>query len=669
MKQIRLTILMLCCLMAGHMTAWADDPNEIVFQETFDKNPNKGGRDGDFNAGSSGVIFDRTGWTGDNNSKIYGAHECIKFGTGDTNGVLTTPEIALDGASYALLTFNAAGWADTKTSVINTLTITANEGFELSGDNVIAELEKKVWNEYTVLIKVNTSDDLQLTFTGKRGFLDDVVVRKITTVPAPTLPDNFTFFPNTTEAKASKNIVLTPVNYTVAYYTTDNSTPSKTNGTEVLQTTSIPIHGTTTVKAIAYVGDMQSEVVTKTYTQGNTVSSIANFKALDNDTEVRLYLADDANARVLHGHDNKMYLRDNTGTICLDFGTTATFNPAPAHNQHVAGWIVGRKEMDATTGMLKLVATENTTTDFLAMAAPVTEPATQPTTITPDGEGIFDFSQNIGDWVTASNVRVDRNASIENAFGTERVANKFEYNQLVDVSGIVLSCDDPGADTRVAPISYDGIKPVVYVIDENEEFVSPASDVEHATIRMKRTLSKDYWNTFVVPFDITSFEGEIREYSSLEGKTMVFTKTEEMRVGIPYLVKPNADIADPVFDDVTLSSMHATSVNKGGDYYFKGTYGPYNLKTDKSHMFLTTSGQLAYPQDYDHRQLKGMRAYIEMLNGTPAPSMTIEGDATGISEVQGAGLTVNGYYDLQGRKVQNPGKGLYIVNGKKVIIQ
>jgi hypothetical protein len=50
--------------------------------------------------------------------------------------------------------------------------------------------------------------------------------------------------------------------------------------------------------------------------------------------------------------------------------------------------------------------------------------------------------------------------------------------------------------------------------------------------------------------------------------------------------------------------------------------------------------------------------------------MAIEGDATGISEVRS--MTEDGrndIYDLQGRKVQTPGKGLYIVNGKKVIIQ
>jgi hypothetical protein len=48
------------------------------------------------------------------------------------------------------------------------------------------------------------------------------------------------------------------------------------------------------------------------------------------------------------------------------------------------------------------------------------------------------------------------------------------------------------------------------------------------------------------------------------------------------------------------------------------------------------------------------------------------GDATGINMVNGEGLKVNGsevYYDLQGRRVLYPKKGLYIVNGKKVVIK
>ena len=194
-------ILMLCCLMLSPLTAWADgDPNAIVFQETFDKTTGTGGRDGLFsgNIGSSTIKYDSESWV--SADKCGGANQCVKFGTGSANGILTTPEISLDGASYALLTFSAAGWGDSNK---NKLAVTANAGFELSGDNNITELVNEEWEEYSVLIRVTTGTSLQLTFTGKRGFLDDVVVRKITTIPTPTLPDDFLFFPNTTEEKAA----------------------------------------------------------------------------------------------------------------------------------------------------------------------------------------------------------------------------------------------------------------------------------------------------------------------------------------------------------------------------------------------------------------------------------------------------------------------------------
>ena len=49
-----------------------------------------------------------------------------------------------------------------------------------------------------------------------------------------------------------------------------------------------------------------------------------------------------------------------------------------------------------------------------------------------------------------------------------------------------------------------------------------------------------------------------------------------------------------------------------------------------------------------------------------------DNETTDITMVQGEGFMVNGsdnYYDLQGRRVAQPTKGLYIVNGKKVVIK
>ena len=38
-------------------------------------------------------------------------------------------------------------------------------------------------------------------------------------------------------------------------------------------------------------------------------------------------------------------------------------------------------------------------------------------------------------------------------------------------------------------------------------------------------------------------------------------------------------------------------------------------------------------------------------------------------EVKGQNGKVKGIYDLQGRKVENPSKGIYIIDGKKVFVK
>ena len=45
------------------------------------------------------------------------------------------------------------------------------------------------------------------------------------------------------------------------------------------------------------------------------------------------------------------------------------------------------------------------------------------------------------------------------------------------------------------------------------------------------------------------------------------------------------------------------------------------------------------------------------------------GDETGINSIENGKLTIDNYYDLSGRRVVKPTKGLYIVNGKKVFIK
>ena len=74
--------------------------------------------------------------------------------------------------------------------------------------------------------------------------------------------------------------------------------------------------------------------------------------------------------------------------------------------------------------------------------------------------------------------------------------------------------------------------------------------------------------------------------------------------------------------------------------------------------------------------VKANRAYLRIPTSALTPEASARGislvwdeESTGVTSVQGSGLTVHDYYDLQGRRVVNPARGLYIVNGKKVFIK
>ena len=73
--------------------------------------------------------------------------------------------------------------------------------------------------------------------------------------------------------------------------------------------------------------------------------------------------------------------------------------------------------------------------------------------------------------------------------------------------------------------------------------------------------------------------------------------------------------------------------------------------------------------------VKANRAYLHILtsalNGASAIGLVWDEETTGISAtpIDNGQLTIDNYYDLQGRRVSHPTKGLYIMNGKKYVIR
>jgi hypothetical protein len=71
-------------------------------------------------------------------------------------------------------------------------------------------------------------------------------------------------------------------------------------------------------------------------------------------------------------------------------------------------------------------------------------------------------------------------------------------------------------------------------------------------------------------------------------------------------------------------------------------------------------------------EVKGYQAYITKGSSSRSLNITIAGQGTtgiGIVDNSREAITNDCYYDLQGRRVQQPANGLYIRNGKKILVR
>ena len=91
--------------------------------------------------------------------------------------------------------------------------------------------------------------------------------------------------------------------------------------------------------------------------------------------------------------------------------------------------------------------------------------------------------------------------------------------------------------------------------------------------------------------------------------------------------------------------------------------GPYNWILSKK------SGVVGFYQANGNTVAKN-RAYLQTTDSEARISLDFDDeDVTAISNVNRETITNNGYFNLAGQRVAQPTKGLYIVNGKKVVIK
>ena len=261
------------------------------------------------------------------------------------------------------------------------------------------------------------------------------------------------------------------------------------------------------------------------------------------------------------------------------------------------------------------------------------------------------------------------------------------------------------------------IIPEEFLIDGYDSFKN-TTNTELKAITYTRTLSKtNTWNALYVPFEIPMTEEFLEDYDVayfndihsfdnyigdkdnnvlgqdgvIDGMEMEVLKVHEgdvLNANYPYLIRAkNTDALNMniVVEDATLYQSKETTISCSSVFMKFDVTGIYTTQTagelkGEFDVYAMSGGgwkQALNPS----QQLKPFRLYLSLstINGSPVKvsesamsriNIRVQGEdtETSILETESGEAEID-IFDLSGRRVQKTQKGLYIVNGKKVIVK
>ncbi len=187
------------------------------------------------------------------------------------------------------------------------------------------------------------------------------------------------------------------------------------------------------------------------------------------------------------------------------------------------------------------------------------------------------------------------------------------------------------------------------------------------------------WNTICLPFATTTAafgEGvKAQAFISADNNGLNFGEVTELEANKPYLIYFKEAKETPTYFGTEITSTTPVSVTFG-DFTFCGSYeasismaGKYGVADQGNVQKLMLGGEGS--------TLKATRAYFTKSGNQPAMiNINLDGNATGIENIEQNQADIYDVYNLQGQLIRKNAtslnglaKGIYIVNGKKVMVK
>jgi hypothetical protein len=216
-----------------------------------------------------------------------------------------------------------------------------------------------------------------------------------------------------------------------------------------------------------------------------------------------------------------------------------------------------------------------------------------------------------------------------------------------------------------------------FEMSDDDRFMA-AKDFVAKEVELERLFDTEKTGTVYLPFALdAATAASLGKFYELKGfneanTTVSMVSVEETKANTPYMFKP---AKDKISVDMAEVKADIPGAPAAGKIKFVGTYEIKNICSNISTQYYCFMADGVEAGKFVHVittpvTMNPYRAYMVVEDGASSRELdlVIDGVSTGIKNMK-VGTDDNVYYDLQGRRVLYPTKGLYIVNGRKVIIK
>ena len=253
--------------------------------------------------------------------------------------------------------------------------------------------------------------------------------------------------------------------------------------------------------------------------------------------------------------------------------------------------------------------------------------------------------------------KLDKDTEVTMTFEAE-ASTQYQWMSIGDA--VLLSDDDPA----------EGVD----YFDDKDNTIESALI---ANVTVNRKIKADF-NTVVLPFNVTAVQvaeifGEgTKVYNFSENSENAETAEIQFQSGdgsitanVPVLVKATKTSSAQEFKGVVVEKPESDIKVAGKFIDFVGTYAPVDVA--EGDYFV---GNGALYRSEGNTNMNAFRAFLKVRSAEVKAELFIDGVATAIESINGnVAQPAGAIYNLAGQRVQKAQRGLYIVNGKKIVVK